>query len=172
MTYPYHSGQAQEDLSDCLVPASLYGLKVTHPGYCSADTRPAPSKEAQAAFDRGRGFVDHVCDTDVNPLRSSWSHLLWLLGGQRARPSIRLWWHAADPTRRLSAERARAGSVALQPPRLGQEPDQSQTLKLSLSQQTNGLGSVALLTWLLLLLLARQRHLVQRRAKAAGAQPG
>ncbi len=27
--YPYHSGQAQEDLSDHLVPASLYGLKVT-----------------------------------------------------------------------------------------------------------------------------------------------
>ena len=27
--YPYHSGQAQEDLSDRLVPASLYGLRVT-----------------------------------------------------------------------------------------------------------------------------------------------
>ncbi len=65
--YPYHSGQAQEDLSDCLVPASLYGLKVTRPGYRSADARPAPTKEAQAAFESGRGFVDHVCDTDVNP---------------------------------------------------------------------------------------------------------
>ena len=65
--YPYHSGQAQEDLSDRLVPASLYGLKVTRPGYCSADAKPAPTKEAQAAFDSGRGFVDHVCDTDVNP---------------------------------------------------------------------------------------------------------
>ncbi len=61
--YPYHSGQAQEDLPDCLVPASLYGLKVTRPGYCSADT---PTAEAQAAFDSGRGFVDRVCDTDVN----------------------------------------------------------------------------------------------------------
>ena len=65
--YPYHSGQAQEDLSDRLVPASLYGLKVTRPGYCSADAKPAPPKEAQAAFDSGRGFVEHVCDTDVNP---------------------------------------------------------------------------------------------------------
>ena len=27
--YPYHSGQAQEDLPDQLVPGSLYGLKVT-----------------------------------------------------------------------------------------------------------------------------------------------
>ncbi len=65
--YPYHSGQAQEDLSDCLVPASLYGLKVTRPGYCSVDDKPATTTEAQAAFDSGRGFVDHVCDTDVNP---------------------------------------------------------------------------------------------------------
>ncbi len=65
--YHYHSGQAQEDLSDHLVPASLYGLKVTRPGYCSADDKPATTIEAQAAFDGGRGFVDHVCDTDVNP---------------------------------------------------------------------------------------------------------
>ncbi len=64
--YPYHSGQAQEDLFDRLVPASLYGLKVTRPGYCSADAKPATTAEAQAAFDSGRGFVDHVCDTDVN----------------------------------------------------------------------------------------------------------
>ncbi len=64
--YPYHSGQAQEDLSDRLVPASLYGLKVTHLGYCSADAKPTPTIQAQAAFDSGRGFVDHVCDTDVN----------------------------------------------------------------------------------------------------------
>ncbi len=64
--YPYHSGQAQEDLSDRLVPASLYGLKVTRPGYCSADAKPATTAESQAAFDSGRGFVDHVCDTDVN----------------------------------------------------------------------------------------------------------
>ncbi len=31
--YPYHSGQAQKELSDRLVPARLYGLKVTRPGY-------------------------------------------------------------------------------------------------------------------------------------------
>ncbi len=64
--YPYHSGQAQEDLPDRLVPASLYGLKVTRPGYCSADARPATATEALAAFESGKGFVNHVCDTDVN----------------------------------------------------------------------------------------------------------
>ncbi len=69
--YPYQSGHAQEDLSDCLVPASLYGLKVTRPGYCSADSKPATTTEAQGAFDSGRGFVDHVCDTDVNPRGTS-----------------------------------------------------------------------------------------------------
>ncbi len=64
--YPYHSRQAQEDLPDRLVPASLYGLKVTRPGYCSADAKPATTEEALAAFDSGKGFVEHVCDTDVN----------------------------------------------------------------------------------------------------------
>ncbi len=64
--YPYHSGQAQEDLSDRLVPASLYGLKVTRPSYCSADAKPATATEALAAFESGKGFVDHICDTDVN----------------------------------------------------------------------------------------------------------
>ncbi len=64
--YPYHSGQAQEDLADRLIPASLYGLKVTRPGYRSANAKPATAKDAQAAFDSGRGFLDHVSDTDVN----------------------------------------------------------------------------------------------------------
>ncbi len=64
--YPYHSGQAQEDLSDRLVLASLYGLKVARPSYCSADAKPATATQALAAFDSGKGFVDHVCDTDVN----------------------------------------------------------------------------------------------------------
>ncbi len=45
--YPYHSGQAHEDLSDRLVPASLYALKVTHPGYCSADDKPARATAGQ-----------------------------------------------------------------------------------------------------------------------------
>ncbi len=66
--YPYHSGQAQEDLADRLIPASLHGLKVTRPGYCSADAKPATATEAQAAFDSGRGFVDHVSDTAVNTI--------------------------------------------------------------------------------------------------------
>ncbi len=64
--YPYHSGQAQEDLADRLIPASLYGLKVTRPGYRSANAKPATAKDAQTAFDSGRGFLDHVSDTDVN----------------------------------------------------------------------------------------------------------
>ncbi len=64
--YPYHSGQAQEDLPDRLVPASMYRLKVTRPGYCSTDAKPATTAEAQAAYDSGKGFVDHICDTDVN----------------------------------------------------------------------------------------------------------
>ncbi len=64
--YLYHSGKAQEDLADRLIPASLYGLKVTRPGYRSADAKPATTKEAQAAYDSGRGFLDHVSDTDVN----------------------------------------------------------------------------------------------------------
>ncbi len=64
--YTYHSGQAQEDLPDRLVPVSLYGLKVARPSYCSADAKPATTEEALAAFDSGTGFVEHVCDTDVN----------------------------------------------------------------------------------------------------------
>ncbi len=64
--YPYNSDQAQEDLSDRLVPASLYGLKVARPSYCSADGKPATATQALAAFDGRKGFVDHVCDTDVN----------------------------------------------------------------------------------------------------------
>ena len=52
--YPYHSGQAQEDLPDRLVPASLYGLKVTRPGYCSADAKPATTTEAPAALRAGK----------------------------------------------------------------------------------------------------------------------
>ena len=65
--YPYHRGQAQEDLSeDRLVPASLYGLKVARPGYCSADAKPATATQMLAAFDSGKGFVDHISDTDVN----------------------------------------------------------------------------------------------------------
>ncbi len=64
--YPYHSGQAQEDLPDRLVPASLYELKVARPGYCSADVKTSTATQARAAFESGKGFVDHVCDTDVN----------------------------------------------------------------------------------------------------------
>ncbi len=69
--YPYRSGQAQEYLSDRLVRASLYGLKVTRPSYCSADDKPATTAEAQVAFDSGRGFVDHVCENGRESARRS-----------------------------------------------------------------------------------------------------
>ncbi len=64
--YPYHSGQAQEDLPDCLVPVSLYGLKVVRPGYLSASDRPATVTQALVAWDSGKGYGDHISDTDVN----------------------------------------------------------------------------------------------------------
>ncbi len=64
--YPYHSGQAQEDLPDRLVPESLYGLKVVTPGYLSASDRPATATQALVPCDSGKGYADHISDTDVN----------------------------------------------------------------------------------------------------------
>ncbi len=64
--YPYHNWQAQENLADRLIPASLYGMNVVRPGYCSADARPVPATEAQAAYDSGRGCLTYISDTDVN----------------------------------------------------------------------------------------------------------
>ncbi len=64
--YPYHSGQAQEDLPNRLVPASLYGLKVVRPGYLSASDKPATTTQTLVAYGSGKGFVDHISDTDVN----------------------------------------------------------------------------------------------------------
>ncbi len=63
--YPYHSDQAQQDLSDQLVPASLYGLKVVRPGYVSAFDRPATSTQETAVCDSGKGYANHISDTDV-----------------------------------------------------------------------------------------------------------
>ncbi len=64
--YPYHSGQAQEDLPDQLVPASLYGLKVIRPGYLSAFDVPTTLAQATAACNSGRGYMDHISDSDVD----------------------------------------------------------------------------------------------------------
>ncbi len=63
--YPYHSGQAQEDLTDQLVPASLHGLKVARPGYLSANNKPVTAVQTLAAIDSGKGFVDPISDTDA-----------------------------------------------------------------------------------------------------------
>ncbi len=63
--YPYHSGQAKEDLPDRLVPASLYGLKVVRPSYLSAYDKLATATQTLAAYDSGKFFVDHISNTDV-----------------------------------------------------------------------------------------------------------
>ena len=63
LEYPYQNGQAQKDCSDRLVPASLHGLKVVRPGYLLASDRPATSTPA---CDSGKGYADHISDTDVN----------------------------------------------------------------------------------------------------------
>ncbi len=66
MALPYHSGQAQEDLPDRLVPASVYGLKVVRLGYLLVSDRPATLTQALAACDSSKGYADHISDTDVN----------------------------------------------------------------------------------------------------------
>ncbi len=64
--YPYHSGQAQEDLPDRLVPASLCGLKVVRPGYLSASDRPATVAQVLTDCESSKGYADHhISDTDV-----------------------------------------------------------------------------------------------------------
>ena len=49
--YPYSFGQAQEPLQDRLVTASLYGMRLTRPGYTDPRSRPAApaAVESQAA---------------------------------------------------------------------------------------------------------------------------
>ena len=36
------------------------------PGYCSPDATPATATQTLTAVDSGKGFVDHISDTDVN----------------------------------------------------------------------------------------------------------
>ncbi len=48
------------------MPASLYGLEVARPGYCSADVKPATATQTLVAFESSKGFGDHISDTDVN----------------------------------------------------------------------------------------------------------
>ncbi len=64
--YPYHCGQAQEELANRLVPASLYGMKVVRPGYLSAYHGPAPSAQVTAACDSGKEYLDHIGESDVD----------------------------------------------------------------------------------------------------------
>ncbi len=64
--YPYHSGQAQEDLPDQLVLAGLNGLKVVRPGYLLASDRLATVAQALMACDSGKRYADHISDTHFN----------------------------------------------------------------------------------------------------------
>ncbi len=64
--YPYHNGQAQKDLSDRLVPASLYEVKVVRPGYLLAYHGPTTQAQALVACDSGKVYQDPINATDVN----------------------------------------------------------------------------------------------------------
>ncbi len=44
LEYPYQNGQVQEDLPDCLMMASLYGMGVINPGHWSAFHQPATTE--------------------------------------------------------------------------------------------------------------------------------
>ena len=46
--YPYAFGQAQEPLQDRLVTASLYGMRLTWPGYTDPLSRAAPPAAAES----------------------------------------------------------------------------------------------------------------------------
>ncbi len=46
--YPYAFGQAQESLQDRLVTASLYGMRLTRPGYTDPRSHPAPPAAAES----------------------------------------------------------------------------------------------------------------------------
>ncbi len=48
------------------MPASLYGLKVVRPRTLSAFDRPATAAQAPATCDSGKGYADHISDTDVH----------------------------------------------------------------------------------------------------------
>ncbi len=64
--YPYAFGQAQESLQDRLVTASLYGMRLTQPGYTDPRSRPAAPAAADSPAVKEAACVAYVTDADVS----------------------------------------------------------------------------------------------------------
>ncbi len=64
--YPYAFGQAQEPLQDRLVTASLYGMRLTRPGYTDPQSRPAPPAALESPAAKEAACVAYVTDADVS----------------------------------------------------------------------------------------------------------
>ena len=64
--YPYAFGQAQEPLQDRLVTASLYGMRLTRPGYTDSRSRPAPPAATESQAAKEAACVAYVTDADVS----------------------------------------------------------------------------------------------------------
>ncbi len=64
--YPYAFGQAQESLQDRLVTASLYGMRLTRPGYTDPRSHPAPPAAAESPAVKEAACVAYVTDADVS----------------------------------------------------------------------------------------------------------
>ena len=64
--YPYAFGQAQEPLQDRLVTASLYGIRLTRPGYTDPRSRPAPPAAAESPAAKEAACAAYVTDADVS----------------------------------------------------------------------------------------------------------
>ena len=64
--YPYVFGQAQEPLQDRLVTASLYGMRLTRPGYTDTRSRPAPPAAVESPAAKEAACIAYVTDADVS----------------------------------------------------------------------------------------------------------
>ena len=64
--YLYAFGQAQETLKDHLVTASLYGMRLTRPGYTDPRSRPAPPSAAETPATKEAACVAYVTDADIS----------------------------------------------------------------------------------------------------------
>ena len=64
--YPYAFGQAQEPLQDRLVTASLYGMRLTRPGYTDPQSRPAAPAAAESPAAKEAACAAYVTDADVS----------------------------------------------------------------------------------------------------------
>ena len=82
-----HCGQAQGDLPDRLVPASLYGLKMVRPGYLSAYDGPATLAQAIGRPSRPVTVVKGIWITSVI--------MMWT--------KMHAWWGALDSSHQVRA---------------------------------------------------------------------